>query len=38
LPRPRDADDTRLWEVSREAVRALRGTNPTPEAVKANGL
>lgn len=25
LPRPRDADDTRLWEASRIAVKALRG-------------
>jgi len=25
LPRPRNADDTRLWEVSRHAVRLLRG-------------
>lgn len=25
LPRPRDGDDPRLWEVSRVAVRALRG-------------
>ena len=25
LPRPRDADDPALWDVSREAVRALRG-------------
>lgn len=25
LPRPRDGDDPKLWEVSRVAVRALRG-------------
>jgi ABC-type nitrate/sulfonate/bicarbonate transport system ATPase subunit len=25
LPRPRDADDPKLWEASRVAVRALRG-------------
>ena len=25
LPRPRNADDTKLWEVSRRAVRLLRG-------------
>ncbi len=25
LPRPRDADDPRLWELSRQAVTALRG-------------
>ena len=28
LPRPRDGDDPRLWEVSRVAVRALRGETP----------
>ena len=28
LPRPRDGDDPRLWEVSRVAVRALRGERP----------
>jgi len=30
LPRPRSADDARLWEVSRQAVRALRDDAPTP--------
>ncbi len=31
LPRPRDGDDTQLWEVSREAVRALRGQGVAAE-------
>ena len=30
LPRPRDSDDPKLWEVSRMAVRALRGNGRTP--------
>ena len=25
LPRPRDGDDRRVWELSRQAVRHLRG-------------
>lgn len=28
LPRPRDADDPKLWEVSRMAVRILKGERP----------
>ena len=28
LPRPRDGDDQRVWELSRQAVRHLRGIEP----------
>ncbi len=35
LPRPRDSDDAKLWEVSRHAVRLLRGETSTTEV--ANG-
>ena len=31
LPRPRDADDPKLWEASRVAVRVLKGRNNVDE-------
>src|SRR5690606_30994236 len=34
LPRPRDADDPALWDVSREAVRLVRGQDGARSAVK----